>query len=430
MELFCFVAILVNLVFIFRYILMSGKLLNIGLYVIRINAFLLFFSNIASAQITLDSIWGRVLRIEEKQRADSADLKDYKDLTFYYMNMAPLDTSENSKGFKLSGYVDTYYALYSDEVGLGNYQKFPTVAPRNNSFGLNMLMLSGKYKSNKLRSTFTLHYGDIPDAAWSTLYNNIQEANIGFRLGKKWWFDMGYFRTHLGFESIQPRENMTTSVATTTYFEPYYLSGAKLSYALSSKITLVANVFNGFNSFVAVNNSKTVGLSINYEPSERVFFTYNNLLGTNDIQQNKFRTYHNIYYAFKGKRWDVGAELNFGSQAHTKLADTTKTAYMVSGLVSVRYKIKKGKYGLYMRGEVFEDSDEILTGPVQNKNHQLVGVNLVGVTIGGQVKPLPNSYLRLEYRGLLCTKQETIFYTNKDYTNVRQEIVSAFGIWF
>ncbi len=382
------------------------------------------------AQVTLDSIWGRILKIEEKQRADSADLKDYKDLTFYYMNMSPLDTTESSKGFKLSGYVDTYYALYSDEVGLGNYQKFPTVAPRNNSFGLNMLMLSGKYKSNKLRGTFTLHYGDIADAAWSTLYNNIQEANIGFRLGKKWWFDMGYFRTHLGFESIQPRENMTTSVATTTYFEPYYLSGAKLSYALTPKLTLVANVFNGFNTFTAINNAKTVGLSINYEPSERVFFTYNNLLGSNDLKQEKFRTYHNIYFAYKGQRWDVGAEVNFGSQTNTKLADSTKTAYMISGLLSVRYKFKKGKYGVYMRGEVFEDSDEILTGPVQNKNHQLVGINLVGVTIGGQVKPLPNAYLRLEYRGLLCTQQETIFYTDKNYTNTRQEIVSAFGIWF
>lgn len=381
------------------------------------------------AQVPLDSIWHRILRIEEKQHKDSLRLQEYKDMTFYYMQMFPRDSSA-PKGFTLSGYVDAYYAWYSDEVGAGNYQKFPTAAPISNNFGLNMLLLNAKYASDKVRGTFTMHYGDIPEAAWSPVHNNIQEANIGFKLGKRMWFDVGYFRTHLGFESIQPRENITASVATTTYYEPYYLSGVKLSYAVTDKLSVVVNAFNGFNSFVATSHAKTIGASVNYEPSEKLFITYNNLISDEGNTTSKIRVYHNLYGAYRGDRWDIGAELNFGSQQQSKLTDTTQTAYMFSSLLAVRYKIKRNRFAIYARAEIFEDANELLTGPVQNANHQLVGLNLLGGTFGAQFKATPNSYLRLEYRGMMTTEKETIFTTNGKPRHQRNEVVASCGVWF
>src|SRR6185295_13901862 len=59
-----------------------------------------------------------------------------------------------------SGYVDAYYALYSDSIGLNDYQKFTSVSPRSNQFGLNVAMFTAKYFSKDVRGQFTLHYGD------------------------------------------------------------------------------------------------------------------------------------------------------------------------------------------------------------------------------------------------------------------------------
>lgn len=374
----------------------------------------------------------RIRRIEEDLKNDSLLRKKYEDMTFYYLQMFPRQASKGEEPFNLSGYVDAYYALYSDEAAPGQYQKFPTAAPRNHAFSLNMVQLSGHYRNDRLRAAFTLHYGDIPDAAWSPVYNMVQEANAGLRLLPKVWLDAGLFRTHLGFESIQPRENITTSIATTTYFEPYYLSGAKLSVQLSNKLTVQANVFNGFNTFIETNHNKAVGFSAVYEFTRNFIATYNNLYCDESKigERSRNRLYHNFYLAYRSPRWDIGAEYNFGSQQHSKLNDSNATAYMMSALAAIKYKMKQGRYAVYARGEIFEDSDEILTGPVENANHALVGINLWGVTAGLEYKPLPNSYIRLEGRGLVTTKSELIFVQKGDYVNQRYEGILSFGVWF
>lgn len=83
-----------------------------------------------------------------------------------------------------SGYIDSYYAYYTDSVGIGNFQKFPTTSPRSNSLGLNLAMITAKYTTEKFRSTISLHYGDIVRSSWSTDYSFLQEAHAGFMLNK------------------------------------------------------------------------------------------------------------------------------------------------------------------------------------------------------------------------------------------------------
>src|SRR3954471_8181521 len=81
-----------------------------------------------------------------------------------------------------SGYVDAYYAYYTDSVGQENFQKFPSVSPRSNQFGLNAICLTAQYDAEKIRGIVTLHYGDIPISAWSATFNNIMEAHAGVRI--------------------------------------------------------------------------------------------------------------------------------------------------------------------------------------------------------------------------------------------------------
>lgn len=358
---------------------------------------------------------------------------DTSDLVFKGTKLNPYSLEYDSTAkVTFSGYIDTYYAFYTDTSNSNSYQKFPTTSPRNNAFGLNMLQFGAKYEAEKFRGTATVFFGDCPSAAWSPVLNYIQEANVGFKIYKKLWLDAGFFRTHIGLESIQPRENMTLSLATTTYFEPYFLSGAKLTWHQSKKFTLQANIFNSFNQFVETNNNKVLGLSMAYNPNDALSIALSSIVSDESPNSDSIRhtrSYTNFYLIFKKEHFLLGLEMNYGYQSHSLLTDLNRSANMFSTLLALKYRLSP-RFATYARGEYYADPNEILTGPIENENHQLVGLDLSGVTFGFEYKPIPNSYFRIEGRYLQTKKNEKIFYYNNQSQNYRYEVLVGLGVWF
>lgn len=393
-------------------------------------------TTLANAQLdtNLISVNSRLKNIEKELTNNPVLKKNYDDLTFYYGQMMKYKSdSMMNAGFKISGYIDAYYAHYSDRLPLGEFQKFPTSAPISNTFGLNMAMVQFQYQNENLNGIISLHTGDIARSAWSVQYNFIQEAHLGVKLMKKLWLESGFFRTHLGFESIQPRENIGSTIALTTYFEPYFLSGAKLTYYINPKVNVMLGAFNGFNSFVAVNSHKTYGISMGYDINKKLSMSFNSLLSNESKSWESYernRLYSDLYLTYKSKRIILGFESNFGVQTHSMLTDSTKTALMYSITAAAKYKFNNGKYSLYTRGEIFNDNNEILTGPILNSYHQLVGVNAIGFNLGAEYKAKSNTFLRFEGRFIHLKNKENIFNNSTGYSNLRWEWVSAMGVWF
>lgn len=358
---------------------------------------------------------------------------DSTDLTFTGTKINPYAIEYDTTGtLDITGYIDTYYAWYSDSVNYDAYCLFPTISPRKNQFGLNIAQISAKYESRGFRGTATIFGGDCPKSSWSAQFNFIQEANLGFKLYKRLWLDAGFFRTHIGLESIQPRENLTMSISTTDYFEPYFLSGAKLTWQQSKRLAFQINVFNSFNQFIENNKNKAFGFSVAYSPNSKLNMTFSSITcdeSADPAVNKRQRLYNNFILLYKNDHWILGFEGNFGIQRNSVLTDTTKTAIMSSFLAAVKYRISP-RWGLYSRVEYFSDPNEILTGPVENVNHQLVGVEIVGTTIGLEFKPIPNSYFRIEGRVLNTLSEAVIFNNGGSFANKRQEISAGLGFWF
>lgn len=356
-----------------------------------------------------------------------------EDLTFTGTRVVAREADEDGSGkLFLNGYVSAYYAYYSDSVPLGSYEKFPTVSPLGNTFSLNMVQLGAKYLSSYTRANFTFQYGDIPKSAWSPAYNNIQEANAGVKLFSKLWLDAGFFRTHIGLESIQPRENITSSIAVMTYYEPYFLSGAKLTYEVSPKLHVQLNAFNSFSTFVETNKKKAVGLSGVYDPNSKLSLTLNTLWNDNaplGSSVTKGRVYNDFYLTYRTEKLTVGYELNVGVQEHSKLSDSTQTALMYSSLLAAKYKILKRLY-VYGRFDILSDPDEILTGPVYNDYNQLIGLKTQSYTGGVEWKPIESGYIRFETRYIQSAPGEPIFYLQNAPARIRYEYLASVGVWF
>jgi hypothetical protein len=336
-------------------------------------------------------------------------------------------------GLKISGYVDVYYAYYTDSVGTNNYQKFPVISPKSNAFGLNILQLTAQYSSEKVRATGTIHYGDIPASAWSPVFNMIQEANAGVRLTKKLWLDAGFFKTHIGTEALLPKDNVASSLSIITFYEPWWQSGIKLTYSPTAKLVMCLHVLNGYNTFVDNNKSKSFGITFSYTFNDKLNINYYNLIGEEspeNISKKHLRFLNNVVLNYQiTPKFKTIIGVDYITQQHSGISDTNKTASIYSAIVTLKYQVKP-KFGIYGRGELYSDKEGVLTGVITDKVNRLTGYELWGATLGVEYKPTENSFIRLEGRELVMDKDQEIFYWNKKYINNRMEVQLNVGVFF
>ena len=340
---------------------------------------------------------------------------------------------KNSVKFKLSGYMDVYYAGYTDSVEKNSYQKFPVISPKNNTLGLNIVQLTAQLNSNRFRSTVTLHYGDIPLSAWSPSLNLIQEANVGVKLGKKFWLDAGFFKTHIGTEALVPKDNIASSLSIITFYEPWFQTGVKLSYTPNDKFFFCLHALFGYNIFVENNKKKSFGISASYTFNDKGSIGYYNLLGDetpDSIHSSHLRFLNNLVFNYQvTPKLKVQIGGDYIAQGRSGIIDSNKTAIAYGGIATLKYQLIP-KFGIYARGEIFDDKDGFLTGVINDAKNKLTGFRLWGITGGLEYKPGENSFIRLEGRQLQMDKNQPIFrWKGKDQSN-RLELMLHAGYFF
>ncbi|MFT6947388.1 MAG: hypothetical protein ACJARP_001812 [Vicingaceae bacterium] len=344
------------------------------------------------------------------------------------------DTSQ----LKISAYVDSYMSSFSNDLNQQTFQPYTTAGARDNTFGVNVAQIGLHYTGNSIRGNFIYHDGDIPQATWSNNFNNLQEANAGFKLLDGLWLDMGFFATHIGTESFLPKENMLGQTSFITYNEPFYQAGAKLSYGAKNHWNFELWVANGYNRHVDNNDAKSVGVQVKKEFSKNTCITYSNMFGRESDDSSavdQYRFYNNIYlnHNWKDKIY-LTAGFDLGTQTNTDLSNADKTALMYAGLLTVRYQFTP-KYSVTARGEFSEDENGFINGLYQTGfvGFSLIpvyeGISLYGITLGGEYKPNDNSYVRLDGRYLATGNNQNIFIENGSVTNERLEIMITIGFF-
>jgi hypothetical protein len=349
----------------------------------------------------------------------SDEIRDMKGTSLYYRIDSLLKPE-----LRISGYVSSYFAYYDDDAESNGFNLFPTLNPRTDQFSINMALVNMTYRSHSARYNITLHYGDVPESSWPATFNLIQEANAGFRIMKKLWFDAGFFKTHIGQESFQPRENITSSMSIPNFYDPYYLSGVKLSWLPTDKLTLMLGVFNGYNEYLDNNRDKAVNLTANYELNRNISLTYNFLTSDESPDNRKVshrRYYQNAFATFLFDKWSAGIDLNYGLQENSGVRDSSALAATYGAVGVVKYMPLK-KLGIYSRGEFFSDPDRMLTGSLNTGDY------IWGATAGISFKPQKTAELSLEWR--LLESDRLIFRQGRYRLNQRNEISVCLDLWF
>lgn len=340
---------------------------------------------------------------------------------------------DSSFTFKVGAYADTYYATDNDHSSSEkeNRKLLSALNVKKYQFDLNMAQVNFNGSSNIYRMNMTLHFGSLSRYAYpSGQFANIEEANAGVRLSEGLWFDVGLFLTHVGCESVTPKDNWLTTHSLMTNFEPFYQEGLRLSYDFNPKFSGQLWFLNGYGIYEDNNKNKTLGYYFNYKLNDNVNMS---LAGTAGNEQptgtsSKLRVLNNFITSYKFSK-------AFSAKLSADLCNE-ESQNSFGGCLSARYNLNNN-LSLSSRIEYFDDKNAILskfTNPTDTTiAPKTFGLQKgTGYTLGVEFRPNSNSFIRLESRYLQFDDENCKIFVNKDNlaTNSRLEMIMNFGVFF
>jgi hypothetical protein len=281
---------------------------------------------------------------------------------------------QETKPFSVSfgGFIDTFYAFDFDTPAsparnYGNPLQLVTTPGRQNEFNINMAYLDAKLTSDRVRGRLALQAGTsveavylteilndtTPDGSTATLLRHLQEAYVGYRIADGLWVDAGVYLSYIGFESIISKDNWTYSRSFMADFSPYYFAGVKLTYDISSKVSLQFHVTNGWQDVIETNSNKAVGTAFAYTPSDAFSFQWNTFYG--EETGTLWRVFNDFVAKVSISQWlQIAATADIGVQ---------RPSSVWYGLaVFLRYRVGTGVH-LTARYEHYADPDRVIVQP-------------------------------------------------------------------
>jgi len=198
---------------------------------------------------------------------------------------------------------------------------------------------------------------------------DLQQAFVSYiaPVGTGLRFDLGKFVTHLGYELIEGYDGYNDNYSRSILFNyaiPLTHTGVKASYALTSQVSAMLMVVNGWDNAIDNNTSKSIGAQLAFVPAPPVAIYLNYMGGPEKTDTNGFtRHVGDVVATYK-----VSDQLNLGLNADyaieqgaslVKAGDDAKW-YGVAGYV--RAGPSTGA-SIGLRAEAFTDEGGTRIGP-------------------------------------------------------------------
>ena len=219
---------------------------------------------------------------------------------------APAPTPEPSPtaaspGIDVTGFVDVYYGYNFNRVD----PLLRTFDVQHNAFSLSLAEVAFTKlptPESKVGFRVDLDFGKTADLVASfepeengkEIYKHIQQAYGSLLTGKVQW-DVGKWVTPIGAEVIESQDNWNyTRSILFGYAIPFYHAGVRATINASPKVTLGAQLLNGWNNGSEINENKTIGVSATIKPTDKVTWIANYMVGKetagSDDNRNLFDT--------------------------------------------------------------------------------------------------------------------------------------------
>lgn len=286
---------------------------------------------------------------------------------------------ERKPTLHLGIFVDTYYAFDANQPNRDRL--YTTLPTRHNEFALNLAMIEARVASGEVRAHLALQAGTSVYANYSTelrdptksgaqladLLQNVQEANVGYKVSDSLWVDAGIFLSHIGSESFISKENWNYTRSLIADFSPYYQAGVRLSYDSGNSWSFQVHVLNGWQNLIETNTDKSLGTQVVFHPTDRFSVTHNALVG----READLRVFQDLILKYRVfDFWEASITVDFGVQ---RRPFGFATWYGTS--LQNRFKIDD-KTHLSLRLENYADPDGVIVPTTTASNFQAVGASV------------------------------------------------------
>jgi hypothetical protein len=330
--------------------------------------------------------------------------------------------------FKVGGYVDAYIVTDNAKIDYSTdgaaYRDFTYINALKNEFDLNIAQISGVFDfKSKVRGKVTLHHGTLSDDAFGG--SVLQEAYVGAQLCEGLWLDAGYFLTHIGGESMLPKDNWLSTHSMVTYFEPFYHAGIKATYT-NENFTAGLHILNGNGIFKDNNDNKSFGFFLGYTFSDNFSVSYASIIGNEEARYATPKTHFLNNFCVNAKLMDkleAKAQVDFATKEKTKSENgELKDGTYLGASAQFRYTLCE-HFRTSLRFSYFGDKDEVYTS----------GLTGMEAALGIEYKPNANSYIRLEGGWMQFDedggKGNVFVDSDGKATNGRLQCSLNFGVW-
>lgn len=304
-------------------------------------------------------------------------------LSFESSLFAQLDSSDQKSKVQLSGFLDIYYCYDFNKPQTNYRQLFLYNHNRHNEFNLNLGLVKLSLEQKKYRANFALQAGTYVQDNYSSeqvLLRHVNEANIGVRLDKKnkWWLDAGIMPSHIGFESAISADCWTITRSLLAENTPYFMAGAKVSYAISDSLKVSALVCNGWQRIQRVlgNSMPSFGTQLTWTANKYISFNWSTFIGTDDPDSTRRMRYFNNFYSQINATARLGFILGFDIGTQQDHKESMNYRVWHSAALIAKYELND-KWTMALRGEYYKDLYGVIipTGTIYGFNTSSASMN-------------------------------------------------------
>ncbi len=343
----------------------------------------------------------------------------------------------SGSGLTLTGYVEAYYV--HDFMAPKTNQERPSFLynhKRNREVNINLAFIKAVYAGERVRGNLALQVGTYAQynyAAEQDLIKNIFEANAGVKLSKnsELWLDAGIFSSHIGFESAITKDNWTLTRSLLAENSPYYLSGAKLTYASSNgKLTLLGMITNGWQRVAKLPgySGPSFSTQVQYRPSSKLTLNWSSFIGSDRPDSLKQGRFFNNFYAYINPAGKFGVILGFdiGSDRKPIISGDRRVGngrYIWYSPVAIARLATSERGYLAGRIEYYDDKNGVIIGTGTPNGFQTVGYSL-----NYDYAIRPNALFRIE--GKVYSSRDAIFETDNGLSKTNTSLTTSLAISF
>jgi hypothetical protein len=242
-------------------------------------------------------------------------------LSAQVLNTAFIDSIGGEKVGKLSisGWMDAYYgkSTYAD----WNNATVPPIIPGlvsntyYNIVDINLAYVDFRYVTDQLKIRLVPAFGSYMDKNYTggNSLNHLMEGSLGLKPWKKKdvWIEAGLIGSPFTNENPVSRDHIMYTRSLAAEYSPYYLTGAKITSPLSSRLK---------GSFYVLNGWQNIYKEENLPPAMAGQFEFtinnNNLLNWNVYYQNRStntRIFSDVYWIGTQGKWKFTSCLYAGN---------------------------------------------------------------------------------------------------------------------